>query len=151
MALVFERENEKIVHAHVEDVPVSPDRDFDDWEVGFLRVQHGEPHREAHVSFSVENVSLDYTFQAITPAFCYLDNRDGCPTFLADNRFEQSGRVSGVLTVGDRVIPFDTTAHRDHSWGTRDLTAIPWATGFINGNAYVGELVGGNIAVIPDH
>jgi hypothetical protein len=124
MALVFERENEKIMHAHVEGVPVDPGRDFDDWEVGFLRVEHGVPHQEAHVSFQHEGVSLDYTFRATTPAFCYHDNRDGCPAFLADNRFEQSGRVSGVLTIGDRVIPFDTTAHRDHSWGTRDWTAI---------------------------
>lgn len=124
MALVFERENEKVMHAHVEGVAVDPNRDFDDWEVGFLKVRHGAPHREAHVTFDHDGVSLDYTFEAITPAFGYHDNRAGCPTFLADNRLEQSGRVSGTLRIHDRVIPFQTTGHRDHSWGTRDWTAI---------------------------
>jgi hypothetical protein len=40
--------------------------------------------------------------------------------WFADNRFEQAGRVRGVLEVAGRRIEFDRTAHRDHSWGTRD-------------------------------
>src|SRR5438094_599627 len=50
----------------------------------------------------------------------------------ADGRFEQSGRVQGTLRVAGRTIPFDTTAHRDHSWGTRDWSSLhhwKWISG----------------------
>ena len=36
----------------------------------------------------------------------------------------RAAAVHGTLTIGDRVVPFDTTGHRDHSWGNRDWTAI---------------------------
>jgi hypothetical protein len=124
MGLVFGPDDERYARFHVEGVRMSPDADFDDWTVGPMHVSHGAPHQEAHVTFEHEGVSLDYQFTASTPAFTYHDNPDGCPPFLADNRLEQSGVVRGTLTIGDRVIPFDTTGHRDHSWGTRDWTAF---------------------------
>ncbi|MEV0110063.1 hypothetical protein AB0H42_27515 [Nocardia sp. NPDC050799] len=124
MGLVFGRDNERHGQFHVEGQPVSPDADFDDWTVGPMTVRHGEPHRDAHVTFESGGIALDYRFEATTPAFTYHDNRGGCPAWLADNRLEQSGLVRGTLTIGDRVVPFDTTGHRDHSWGRRDWTAI---------------------------
>lgn len=124
MGLVFGRDNERFAQFHTEGVPVSPDADFDDWTVGPLTVRHGAPHKDAHVFFEHDGVALDYHFSSTTPAFTYHDNEGGCPSWLADNRLEQSGQVHGTLTVGDRVIPFDTTGHRDHSWGRRDWTAI---------------------------
>jgi hypothetical protein len=124
MGLVFGRDNERIAQFHTEGIDVGPDADFDNWTVGPLTVRHGDPHQQAHVSFQHENVTFDYHFEAITPAFSYHDNPDGCPAWLADNRLEQSGRVSGTVTIGDRVVEFDTTGHRDHSWGKRDWTAI---------------------------
>ena len=124
MGLVFGRDDERFAQFHVDGVRVDPAADFDDWTVGPLTVRHGEPHTTAHVSFEHEGVTLDYSFEAITPAFSYHDNAGGCPAWLATNRLEQSGKVRGRLTIGDRVIDFDTTGHRDHSWGTRDWTAI---------------------------
>jgi hypothetical protein len=124
MGLVFGKNNERLAQFRTEGVTVSPDADFDDWTVGPLTVRHGDPHKVADVSFEHEGVSLDYHFEAITPAFTYHDNAGGCPKWLADNRLEQCGQVRGTLTIGDRVVEFDTTAHRDHSWGTRDWTAI---------------------------
>ncbi|MBD0860350.1 hypothetical protein IA539_03890 [Gordonia sp. zg691] len=124
MGLVFGRDNERFAQFHTEGVAVAPDDDFDNWTVGPLTVRHGEPHKYAHVSFDHDGVALDYHFEATTPAFTYHDNAGGCPDWLADNRLEQSGLVKGTVRIGDRTIPFETTGHRDHSWGRRDWTAI---------------------------
>ncbi|HEY5855665.1 MAG TPA: hypothetical protein VIW24_16865 [Aldersonia sp.] len=124
MGLVFGRDNERIAQFHTEGDAVAPDADFDEWSVGPLKIQHGEPHKYAHVTFEHDGVALDYHFEATTPPFTYHDNADGCPAWLADNRLEQSGLAKGSLRIGDRTIAFDTTGHRDHSWGRRDWTAI---------------------------
>lgn len=63
------------------------------------------------------------TYEALHPAFSYRENPDGCPSYIADDRFEQSCRVVGTLSLHGREISIDTTGQRDHSWGTRD-----WAT-----------------------
>jgi hypothetical protein len=124
MITVFGPDDERFVHHVVQGVEMDPAADFDDWRVGPLHVRHGAPHQQARVTFDHEGVSLDYRFEAINEAFSYHDNADGCPAFLADDRLEQSGLVTGTLTIGDRRIEFDTTGHRDHSWGTRDWTAF---------------------------
>jgi hypothetical protein len=129
MALVFGEDDDQLFKFHTEGVPMPADADFDDWRVGALHVAHGAPHRDARVRFDETDAegrrfALDYAFEAMTPAFTYHDNPDGCPVVLADNRLEQSGRVHGVITVAGREIPFETTGHRDHSWGTRDWTAF---------------------------
>ncbi|WP_181779380.1 DUF7064 domain-containing protein [Pseudonocardia pini] len=124
MITVFRRDDERVIHHVVQGVEMDRAADFTDWRVGPLHVRHGEPHKDAHVTFEHEGVSLDYRFTAINQAFSYHDNADGCPAFLADDRLEQCGLVTGTLTIGDERIPFDTTGHRDHSWGTRDWTAF---------------------------
>ncbi|WP_439031265.1 DUF7064 domain-containing protein [Gordonia terrae] len=124
MGLVFGRNNERIAQFHTEGVAMAPDADFDDWTVGQISVRHGVPHEDARVRFEHGDVALDYRFEATTKPFTYHDNADGCPNWLADNRLEQSGLAKGTLRIGDRMIEFDTTGHRDHSWGRRDWTAI---------------------------
>lgn len=129
LLLVFSGENDLLFRSYTEGVEMPRDADFDDWTVGDLHLVHGKPHDEAHVSFDAvdgqgRRFALDYAFRASTPAFTYHDNPDGCPAILADNRLEQSGRVRGSITVAGREIPFDTTGHRDHSWGRRDWTAF---------------------------
>jgi hypothetical protein len=96
---------------------------FDDWCVGGMRVQLGEPLWSAHIDFAGEQLDLDYHFEGMHPAYAYGGHADGCPWYLADDRFEQSGTAKGVLRIGDRQIPFTTTTHRDHSWGTRNWGA----------------------------
>lgn len=124
MGLVFGRDNERITQFHTEGIEMPRDADFDDWTVGPLTVRHGAAHKYAHVTFEHDGVALDYHFEATTPPFTYHDNADGCPAWLADNRLEQSGLAKGSITIGDRRVEFDTTGHRDHSWGRRDWTAI---------------------------
>jgi len=116
-------DNERLAFSAVDGVGVGG-RDFSDWLVDGLHVRHTEALRTAELGFAGDGVSYEATFTALHQPFSYRDNEDGCPDFLADDRFEQSGRVTGELTIGDRRIAFDTTAHRDHSWGTRDWDTI---------------------------
>lgn len=109
---------------HAEDkVPVG-DRDFDDWAVGGVTVRHVDPLVRSEVGFEADDVSFRAEFEGVHPAFSYLDSADGCPSFIADDRFEQSCRARGTLVLGGREIAFDTMGYRDHSWGDRDWRSI---------------------------
>ena len=96
------------------------DADFDDWDVDGLRLSHPDPLRSAQVRFASADVELSYDFTGAHDAFAYSANRIGCPQWMARQRFEQTGRATGELRLGDRSIPFDRWAHRDHSWGRRN-------------------------------
>jgi hypothetical protein len=96
-------------------------RDFDDWKVGGLEVAHTDPLERFSLRYGGEAVSFDLTAVARHRAYAYGEHRDGCPTWLADDRFEQHLDLQGTLRVGDREIPLDgRVLFRDHSWGTRD-------------------------------
>lgn len=107
----------------VDGIAVPRDQGFDDWRVGGVQVRHGAPLQVADVSYTGPQASLEYHFEAMHPAYNYGSHPGGCPSWFADDRFEQSGRVRGVLRFGGREIPFDTFGHRDHSWGSRDWGA----------------------------
>jgi hypothetical protein len=108
----------------VDGIDVPADMGFDDWKVGGITVHHRDPLQGADVTFEGADASLAYRFDAIHPAYAYGANAGGCPWYLAADRFEQSGTVSGSVTVGGRTIDYDATGHRDHSWGTRNWGAI---------------------------
>jgi hypothetical protein len=135
--------NERLAFSAADGVPIGT-ADFDDWRPGGVWVRHTEPLRVA--GFGAEAgegaAALRAEFTATHEAFDYARNADGCPSFIADNRFEQSGRVTGELTLNGRAIRFDTTGHRDHSWGTRDWDVIQdwkWVS------AQVGDEIGINV------
>lgn len=96
------------------------DADFDDWQIAGLEIRHPEPLRKAQVRYRSDAVELDYEFTGVHDAFNYARNAEGCPPWMALDRFEQTGRVQGELRVAGRVVAFDRLAHRDHSWGRRD-------------------------------
>jgi len=100
------------------DVPASVG--FDNWHVGDITVQHGSPFETVSVRVNTDRAALEYNFEAVHPPYAYNGHKEGCPGWVADARIEQSGKVSGVLTIDGERIPFDTMGHRDHSWGTRD-------------------------------
>jgi hypothetical protein len=102
---------------------LADDADFDDWSLAGLQVRQPELRRTAEVRFEGEGLWLEYDFQAIHEAFSYGQNPGGLESWFAENRFEQAGRVTGVLEVAGRRIEFDRIAHRDHSWGARDWGA----------------------------
>lgn len=104
------------------DVP--QDMDFTDWKVANVQVRQTAPLEAVEVVYIGKRVSFEMHFQATHPAYSYAGHAEGCPSAFADNRFEQSGLVKGVLTIDGRRIPYDTTGHRDHSWGAREWQAI---------------------------
>jgi hypothetical protein len=120
-------DNQKLAFSAADGVPTGG-RDFDDWRVdgagGNVWVKHTDLLRTASYGAAAEGASLTAELVGTHEAFDYAQNDDGCPDFIADNRFEQGARVRGTLTLNGRDIPFDTTGHRDHSWGTRDWDAI---------------------------
>lgn len=104
-------------------VPVGA-QDFDDWTVEGLTLRHTDLLQTAELAFAGDGVEFAATFTAIHDAFSYTGNADGCPTFIATDRFEQAGRMRGTLVLDGERIDFDATAQRDHSWGQRDWAAI---------------------------
>lgn len=102
---------------------VPNEMDFDDWRVAGLHLRQREALQSADLTFEGQRPSIECHFEAMHSAYAYSAHADGCPPWVADDRFEQSGRVRGVLRIGERRIPFDTTGHRDHSWGVRDWEA----------------------------
>ena len=123
---VVGQDNTRHAVSALDGVPIGG-ADFDDWRVGGLRLRHVEPLERLDFSFAGDDttgLTLEAEFRATHAAFDYAQNADGCPSFVADNRFEQSGHVTGTLTLHGKKIDFDTTAHRDHSWGDRDWDSI---------------------------
>lgn len=107
----------------VPDRPVPASMNFNDWRVGGLHMAQDLEFDRASVQWQSDKVRLDLQYEAMHPPYSYGRDARGCMSYMADDRIEQSGRASGVLEIGDRVIKFDTTGHRDHSWGTRDWGA----------------------------
>jgi hypothetical protein len=102
------------------DIAVPDSMDFAAWKVGGVELTLTEPLRTAHVKYTGQRLNYDFKFDAIHPAYSYDSHPDRCPKYFADNRFEQSGRVKGTMSIDGRSIAFDTLGHRDHSWGTRN-------------------------------
>jgi hypothetical protein len=121
VAVYFPDREENIV-LNATGVALGEGCDLDSWECAGFSLRQPEPLRTAEVSFQGEGgLSLEYRFTARHRPFSYRENPDGCPAWMAVNRFEQSGRAEGTLTVGRRTIDFaDVWAHRDHSWGRRN-------------------------------
>jgi hypothetical protein len=100
-------------------------RDFDaGWSGPGIDVRHVELLHAATVSYASDRAQLNLSFEGTHPAFDYGSNRHGCPPFSAQNRFEQTGRVVGELTIGGRSLAIDGMGHRNHSWGPRDVNPV---------------------------
>jgi len=94
--------------------------DFDDFKLNGLRLVQPVPHKRAVLHYESEKVKLKYDFTGLHAPFSYHDNPDGLPAWMAVNRYEQTGRVTGFLELSGRRIEWDRIGHRDHSWGVRD-------------------------------
>ena len=104
-----------------DDLTVPASMGFDSWDVGPLLLrQRPDPFSGMDFTVNCDDIGLEYSFEAMHPPFAYGINGEDCPDFLATERFEQAGYVRGTLTLRGEKIPFETVAHRDHSWGTRD-------------------------------
>lgn len=104
----------------VDGLPMGPEKNFDDWQVGNLYLSQDLKLKTARFKVSTARVTIDAQYEAVQPAYAYSFHPDGCPAFAATDRLEQAGRVRGTITVDGKALAFDTFCARDHSWGTRD-------------------------------
>lgn len=111
---------DKPIAEAVDGVEVSPSMDFDDWQVGVVRLKHDLQFKKAEMILDGERAGIHAHFEALHAPYAYGFHPEGCPDYVATNRIEQSGRVQGTVRIGDRRIAFQSFGARDHSWGTRD-------------------------------
>src|SRR3546814_18695660 len=88
---------------------------FDDWQIEGFEMQQDLQFGAAHVRWETPEATLDFEFNAFHPPYAYASDPRGCPAYCATDRIEQAGRIRGTLRLGERVIEFDATGHRDHS------------------------------------
>ena len=108
------------IFEHCDGIAVPADMDFYDWRVNGLSLQIKEALKVLHAQYKSDKLTIDYNFEAVQPAYSYGSHKNGCPQWMATNRFEQQGKLQGTLTFAGRTIEFNGLAQRDHSWGTRE-------------------------------
>jgi hypothetical protein len=128
------------IQQRIADRPVPKDMGFDNWVIDGFSMKQDLQFDKAHLRWETPEATVEFDFEAFHPPYAYASDPRGCPSYCATDRVEQAGRVKGTLRIGDRVINFDATGHRDHSWGTRDW--IP----FMQYEWFVGQ-VGKDISV----
>ena len=97
---------------------------LDDCVIGGLHVIQPEPLTTCELFYEQDGVTFAGRMSAIHAPFSWHDGHGGCFTWAADDRYEQSMRTEGSLSIGGRTIEFTGVGHRDHSWGTRDWRAL---------------------------
>jgi hypothetical protein len=109
--------------SHVDDAEFSG-TNLDDCVIGGVTLRQPEPLRTAEVDFAGDGLELALRFRGIHEPFSWHDNADGCPSWVADDRYEQSCRTEGTVTLHGRRIVLDGAGHRDHSWGSRNWAML---------------------------
>jgi hypothetical protein len=108
-----------IVHAVTEHRAAPPPLDGDSFEIAGLRIDIERPLERFRLRYAHGATAFDLAWEGFSPAYKY-------PTPPSDEfpgHIEQGGRVTGTVTLGGVVHPFDGVGHRDHSWGgERDWT-----------------------------
>jgi len=93
--------------------------DFTNWQIDNFSMKQDCQFKHAEIRWETDEALLEFSYDAFHPPYSYGSHKDGCPSFTATDRIEQSGRVKGRIVVNGKEITFDSTGHRDHSWGTR--------------------------------
>lgn len=104
----------------VDGIEVPRSLNFDDWKVGSVHFKQDLKLQNAEIVSKGERIAFEGRFEALHPAYAYSSHPEGCPDWAATDRLEQAGKLIGSITVDGKQYAFDTTAARDHSWGTRN-------------------------------
>lgn len=129
------------IQQRLADRPVDKAMDFSNWAIDGFLMRQDLRFEKAEIAWVTDTASIEFDFTALHPPYAYGSHKDGCPSYTAHNRIEQSGRTQGVIRLPDRNIAFNTFAHRDHSWGTRVWEA------FHHYNWFEGQSSDGSIIV----
>lgn len=115
--------DEPVVRA-LPDRPVPRDMDFSDWRIEDFSMRQDLEFQHADIAWRSDDVTVELRYDAFHPPYAYGSHKNGTPTFLASNRIEQSGHLTGRIVLNGRETTFSSLGHRDHSWGTRDWGAL---------------------------
>jgi hypothetical protein len=105
------------------DRKVAADMTFADWQIEHFSMRQDLKFGHADIKWDGTRAKVDLAFDAFHPPYAYGAHKDGCPSYTALDRIEQSGTMKGTITVDGKTIAYDGLGHRDHSWGTRDWGA----------------------------
>ena len=94
-----------------------------------------EPLSSYRLGFEGEGLAANLRFDAIMAPHPFAH---GEPPFLSASHFDQAGRVSGQLVLGEETIDVDCLSVRDRSWGPRPETR-PRRLSYNFGTASAGE------------
>jgi hypothetical protein len=115
---------EQPIQCKIADRPVPVGMDFANWQIDGFSMSQDLKFGHADIEWKSEGISLNLAYDAFHPPYAYGANADGCPSYTATNRIEQSGYLKGQIVIAGRAIPVNSLGHRDHSWGTRDWGAF---------------------------
>lgn len=82
-----------------------------------------EPLSRWRIHAKTSRLDFDVTFNAETPAHVF-PAMDAKQASAASDHYEQSGRVTGRLRIGDIERTLNGRGQRDHSWGPRDWSGV---------------------------
>jgi hypothetical protein len=92
---------------------------------GKLSLDIVEPHSRHRVTLRSENLELNLDYRSRFTAYQYpQDSADLQDKGMAIEHYEQGMTVEGLLVVDGEQVAINCLAHRDHSWGFRNETAI---------------------------
>ena len=129
------------IQQRLPDRPIPDTMNFSEWQIDDFKMGSELDFKKASVNWYTPQGGVEFTFEAIHPPYAYGSHAEGCPSFTAIDRIEQSGKVKGKLVLNGRTIEFDTLSHRDHSWGSRMWGAFQYY------NWYQGQSADGSIVV----
>ena len=141
MAIFGPGVGDKPIEQRLPDKKVPDNMDFSEWQIEGFSMRSGLDFKHASVSWKTDAGSVEFDFEALHPPYAYGAHAEGCPSFTAIDRIEQSGRVKGQFVINGEKIPFEGFGHRDHSWGSRMWAAFQYY------NWYQGQSDDGRIIV----
>jgi hypothetical protein len=114
--------------------------DFDDCVAAGLHVRQRDPLKTAALDYDDGEFALHLRLEGLHEPFSWRDGLGGCPEWAAHDRYEQSTRTAGQITIGGTQIELGGgIGHRDHSWGSRDWRPLQhWK--WMNASTLDGEL-----------
>ena len=99
---------------------VAADAQLDDFHFEGLHLTQTAMGAANRIAYRSGKVTLELDFTPRHAPFSYRANHGGLPAWFAVNRYEQTGWLTGHITIGDRRIAIDRMGHIDHSWGNRN-------------------------------
>lgn len=84
--------------------------------IGGLTIDIEKPRERLRLRYTSGNSGFDLLWEGYSPAYMYPRPPD-VPFQQYPGHIEQSGVVTGTVTIGGVPHPIDGFGHRDHSWG----------------------------------